>query len=252
MEAAALSRSPFVEDARAIVPVDGRARHAWLPDGRTTLVFRVLDGGRRGDVCVAGPRTHALFKDIHGLTRAAIFQLKPGWSVSLFGLAANALTDQILPLEEIWGRAGSDLYAELFATRDVPELVACVSRAFASRPRRDFEPAAARLARRATRLLEGGEARVEQVAEHLGVTPRHLHRAFTENVGVGPKEFARAARLQRALRMMTPSNDWGRIAADAGYYDQAHLIADFRKLLGVTPGAFVRRAGSSMPEHGQG
>jgi AraC-like DNA-binding protein len=40
--------------------------------------------------------------------------------------------------------------------------------------------------------------------------------------------------------MAATSKDWVRIAADAGYYDQAHLIADFRKLVGLTPGAFRR------------
>jgi AraC-like DNA-binding protein len=92
-------------------------------------------------------------------------------------------------------------------------------------------------------LLEGGEVRVESVADRLGVTARHLRRAFTENVGIGPKEFARTVRLQRAVRMAAISCDWARIAADAGYYDQAHLIADFRQLVGLTPGAFFKRAG---------
>jgi AraC-like DNA-binding protein len=82
------------------------------------------------------------------------------------------------------------------------------------------------------------------VAERLGVTARHLRRAFKENIGIGPKEFARTVRLQRAVRAAaaTRSNDWAQIAADAGYYDQAHLIADFRELVGFTPGAFVKRA----------
>jgi AraC-like DNA-binding protein len=68
---------------------------------------------------------------------------------------------------------------------------------------------------------------------------------FTESIGIGPKDFARAARLQRAVRMTKTSTDWGRIAADVGYYDQAHLIADFRDLVGLTPGAFAKRAGGS-------
>jgi AraC-like DNA-binding protein len=41
--------------------------------------------------------------------------------------------------------------------------------------------------------------------------------------------------------MAAASNDWARIATEAGYYDQAHLIAEFRQLIGVTPGAFQRR-----------
>ena len=83
---------------------------------------------------------------------------------------------------------------------------------------------------------------MESVAERLGVTARHLRRAFSEHIGIGPKEFARTVRLQRAVRMAESSKaDWVRIATDAGYYDQAPLIADFRELLGLTPGAFQRR-----------
>lgn len=49
--------------------------------------------------------------------------------------------------------------------------------------------------------------------------------------------------MQRAVRMAASSEDWVRIAADAGYYDQSHLIADFRELIGLTPGTFLKRAG---------
>lgn len=236
------SLARFVEDVRALAPVGGRAYHERLPDGRTTLVFRVLDDGR-GDVCVAGPRTRALFKNPSGVTRAVMLQFKPGWTAPLLGVAANALTDRIVPLKDIWGRAGSDLYVELLAAHGLPDLLECISRAIALRIRQTFEPASARLARRAVRLLEDGEVRVERVAEQLGVTARHLRRAFTENVGIGPKEFARTVRLQRAVRMAANSEDWVRIAADAGYYDQSHLIADFRELIGLTPGTFLKRAG---------
>ncbi|WP_437515433.1 helix-turn-helix domain-containing protein [Sorangium sp. So ce1099] len=238
------SLSRFVEDVRAFVPVAGRAPHIErLPDGRTTLVFRVIEGGLKGDVTVAGPRTRALFKDATGVARAVMLQFKPGWSAPLLGVAANALTDRIVPLEDIWGRSGGDLCLDLLAARSLPEVLDRLSSAIALRTHQTFEPASARLARRAVRLLEGGEVRVESVAERLGVTARHLRRAFTESVGIGPKEFARTVRLQRAVRMAATSKDWVRIAADAGYYDQAHLIGDFRELVGLTPGAFLKRAG---------
>lgn len=243
--ASMFSLSRFVEDARALVPVAGHASHVErLPDGRTILVFRALDGGRRGDVTVAGPRTRAMFKDAAGVARAVILQFKPGWSAPLLGVAASALTDRIVPLEDIWGRPGGDLHLDLLAARNLPEVLDRLSRALSLRARQTFEPASALLARRAVRLLEGGdEVRVESVAERLGVTARHLRRAFTESIGIGPKDFARTVRLQRAVRMAATSKDWGCIAADAGYYDQAHLIADFRELVGLTPGAFRRRAG---------
>jgi AraC-like DNA-binding protein len=64
---------------------------------------------------------------------------------------------------------------------------------------------------------------------------------FRETVGVSPKAFARLARFDRALRAAREDGhaSWASIAAAAGYYDQAHLIADFRAIAGVTPRAFL-------------
>ncbi len=235
------SLSRFVESVHTLVPVAGRALHERLPDGRTSLVFRVLEEGRRGDLSVVGPRTRALFKDASDIPRAVMFQLKPGWASSLLGVAAHELTDQIVPLHDIWGSAGADLCAELLTTRGVPAVLDRLSDALVRRAHQSFEPASARLARRAVRLIEGGEPRMESVAEQLGVSARHLRRAFTESVGIGPKDFARTVRLQRAVGLAATSHDWSRIATAAGYYDQAHLIADFRELVGLTPVAFVKR-----------
>jgi AraC-like DNA-binding protein len=243
--ASMFSLSRFVEDVRAVAPVAGRTLDVeQLPDGRTTLVFRALAGGRGGDVVVAGPRTRALFKHATGVARVVMIQFRPGWSAPLLGVAANALTDRTVPLEDIWGRSGGELCRELLAAASLPEVMDRLARALALRARQISESASERIARRAVQLLEAGEVRVERVAERLGVRARHLRRAFTESVGIGPKDFARTVRLQRAVRRAATSKDWARIAADTGYYDQAHLIADFRQLVGLTPGAFVTRAGA--------
>jgi len=233
--------SRFIEDVRVVAPGAGGTLHTErFPDGRTLLILRSMGSTQHGDVSVAGPRKSALFKNVTGVTRAVVVQFKPGWSAPLFGVAANALTDRIIHLEDVWGGSGGDLCAELLAAPSVAQMLDRLS--VVLRTRHTFEPASALLARRAIRLLERGETRVENIAAQLGVTARHLRRAFTESVGIGPKEFARTVRLQRALRMATTSHDWTRIAADAGYYDQAHLIGDFRELVGLTPGAFLKRS----------
>lgn len=210
----------------------------WLPNGRTRLVVRVSEG-ERGDAYVIGPRTRAKLKRATDFVRATVIEFKPGWSPSLFGVAANALTDQLVALEDLWGASSGDITAGLVAARSVPEILSRLSLAVAARA--SFEPASARLARRAARRFELAETRVQVVAQELGVTARHLRRAFVESVGVGPKEFARGVRLQRAISESARSTDWGRIARNAGYYDQAHLIGDFRDLVGLTPNAYLAR-----------
>jgi AraC-like DNA-binding protein len=62
-------------------------------------------------------------------------------------------------------------------------------------------------------------------------------------VGVSPKQFARIVRFQRALRVAKHGASWSTVATEAGYYDQAHLIAEFRELAGTTPAAFLRAGG---------
>lgn len=226
----------FVEEARVVsgspVAVE------WLPNGRTSVVVRIVERGT-GDVHVVGPRTRAKFKRATGVSRAAVIQFKPGWSRTLFGVPANQLTDQLVTLEDLWASAGRDVTTELLAAQSVPELLHSLSRAIAARA--PSESTSARLARRAARMFEASETRVATVADELGVSTRHLRRAFVESVGIGPKEFARGVRLQRAISESARSKDWSLIARDAGYYDQAHLIGDFRDLTGLTPNAFVAR-----------
>lgn len=71
---------------------------------------------------------------------------------------------------------------------------------------------------------------------------RQLERIFECQVGLSPKLFARVARLRLALELSarTTVPDWSSIAVDAGYFDQSHLIRDFRSLTGETPAGFKR------------
>lgn len=232
----------FIEEIQVLEGSGGPLRSERLPDGRTTLVVRQLEGAYPGDVTVCGPRTSALFKTTPGMKRAVIVQFKPGWVVPLFGVAASALTDRFVKLPEVWGRWCAELCSELVATRNVSALLQRIDGAISQHTAEALEPATARLARRGAQHLDHGDERVDSLAARLGVTARHLRRAFHENIGVGPKEYARSVRLRRAVRLASASGDWGRIAGDAGYYDQAHLIGEFRKLVGLTPGAYRERS----------
>jgi AraC-like DNA-binding protein len=64
---------------------------------------------------------------------------------------------------------------------------------------------------------------------------------------VSPKVFTRLARFHRALRAARGRGraNWAGIAAAAGYYDQAHLVAEFRAIAGAAP-RLPRRAGTAL------
>lgn len=82
-----------------------------------------------------------------------------------------------------------------------------------------------------------GNASVESVAAGIGVSTRQLDRLFARHLGIAPKTVARVLRFQRTLRalMRDPKVALADVAAEAGYFDQAHFIKDFKRMTGGVP-----------------
>jgi AraC family transcriptional regulator of adaptative response / DNA-3-methyladenine glycosylase II len=62
---------------------------------------------------------------------------------------------------------------------------------------------------RALKLIEAGaldHGRVDELAERLGVSPRHLTRLFRHHLGASPAQTARTLRLQRAKRLLNTTD----------------------------------------------
>ena len=77
--------------------------------------------------------------------------------------------------------------------------------------------------------------RVRQLAARLCVSERHLCRDFSAMFGMGPKQFARIARIDRVLAARARGAAWADIAYATGFTDQAHMINDFTAIVGVSP-----------------
>jgi AraC-like DNA-binding protein len=78
-------------------------------------------------------------------------------------------------------------------------------------------------------------------ADAIGWSRRQLERAFEAAVGLSPRTYARISRFQYAVRLRNeaPSRTWADIAAEACFTDQSHMIADFRRFGGATPGVLL-------------
>ena len=82
-----------------------------------------------------------------------------------------------------------------------------------------------------------------EVARRFGLTHRRLIELFDHAVGLKPKEYQRVRRLRVVLASVRadPRPSWARVAHEAGYFDQAHMANEFRRLTGLTPSAYVAR-----------
>jgi AraC-like DNA-binding protein len=94
---------------------------------------------------------------------------------------------------------------------------------------------------RAVAALEADPVRsVGAVAAELGVSHGHLDREFRRVVGLGPRTLGRILRVRRLLEHINVHGQiaWPEHAAALGWFDQAHLIRDFKRHTGVTPSEY--------------
>lgn len=86
-----------------------------------------------------------------------------------------------------------------------------------------------------------GTIDMARLADEISVSHKHMERLFARYVGVQPRDYARLARFQFALEVTVNSPAPYRLnqmALNAGYYDQAHFIRDFKLFTGTTPAKF--------------
>jgi AraC-like DNA-binding protein len=227
------------------------AAHVAIPRPDVALVVRFGPSARGGlDAYAFGVQQTVRRKVVRRGQRTVTAHLHVGAPEAVLGVSASALAGRIVSLDELWADAATRrFFDQLACARDTIDAAAVVESAIAERlATGNGRRARLHLALDAVEKLAG--ARVNAVAVDLGVSERHLRRVFREAVGVSPKTFAKLTRFRRALGAAREDGgaSWASIAATAGYYDQAHLIAEFRAIAGVTPRALLGelRAGLSV------
>jgi AraC-like DNA-binding protein len=229
--------------------MDGAPEQVVVPDGRVEIVLHLAEPfALVGEDSVARPQTTAL---VAGQLTAPI-RLAPRGRADVVGIRFHAATaGALLPLSlgEVTGLVASlaDVHRRLASA-----LLDAASRSESSRDR--VAALSSVIARSVTRplptqVLAAASAldapqppSIGSLARDLGLTVRTLERRMVHHVGLPPKILHRVLRFRRAFRLLeqVPAGRWDRAAIAAGYFDQAHMIRDFKAFAGAPPSAFFR------------
>jgi len=216
-----------------------RAPLVHLPDTATALIVRTAAAGP-ADLLVAGPRTRAGYYRGKDFPLCLRLRLRPGAGRLILGVPVRDLTDRIVRVADLWDadvtpRGQSSDPARLLRQLGTLIVGRIEAHSAADRARAD-------LARQAAHALAGrpGQPRqpVPSVARRLAVSERHLRNLFTDRIGTSPKRYERLTRVRAVLAHGSHGRRWSTLAAETGYYDQSHMIAEFRDVMGVTPAAY--------------
>ncbi len=176
---------------------------------------------------------------------------KPDGQAAFLSLPAGELHNQIISLDELWKGHAAELRDDLIEAPTAEkrflileqfllmmvQLPSC--RAFPKENRHPVVDFALREFGRSPIPL------VKTVTDQIGFSTRHFNQLFRDHVGLTPKLYCRVQRLQQVLYLVAGKEpvDWLDIAFTCGYFDQAHLIHDFRKLAECTPTEYLVQRG---------
>ena len=233
----------FVESITLLTPgSSGVERHVGLPGPQVQLLVRRRDSDPSGvDAYVVGARSRVRRKVIANRQPALAVRFRPGAARIFLGVPLCELSDQVLPIEDFWGDDGARMREQLAGTENLGVQLHILEHALLARFARGSSSgnAATHVVCRAARVLERARElpTVAFLAYQLGISERGLRRAFNDAAGIAPKTYLRILRFRSALQVAQASSAprWSAVAVGAGYYDQAHMIDEFRNLVSATP-----------------
>lgn len=185
-------------------------------------------------------------------------RLRAGMLHRFTDIPGGELIDQVLPIEDLWGRAGRELLRCLTECGALPERLRLIQDFLHRRLRPESADA---LVERAAKALydESATISIEQLASRLNIGRRQMERRMQAMTGQTPVELRRLGRFQKTLRtlLLAPTAAPLDVALANGYYDQSHFSRDCRALASAPPGRLLCAARAkthfyNTPRHAPG
>ena len=235
------------------------ARHRGLPSPYLTLIFtldepltieahpdRGQPPGEFGTLLGGLHSVPALIR--HAGAQSGIqVALRPLGARALLGLPAGELADLDVPAEAVLGGVCAELRDRVRAAAGWPQRFAVLDEILLRQvgARTDVSPEVSWAWQQL--LRQGGALPVSELAAGTGWSGRHLTSRFRAEIGLTPKAAARVIRFDRTRRLLVRHRTQhaateyrlADLAADCGYFDQAHLAREFRTLAGCPPSQWL-------------
>lgn len=199
-------------------------------------------------VCVVGPVTQARILRVGRSVHAAGAGLPSTLTPGVFGVPASELVDRIVPLQDLWTPGGVERLFASLSRLDIRRCLSALKDELVARTGRPGGPEI--VGQTASRLIKvhAGRVSIDDMARSHGLSRQQFARRFCAAAGLPPKLFARIARFQALVHALlsTDVSQWASVSPAAGFYDQAHMINEFRAFAGSPPTVFFRPHGSDI------
>lgn len=252
--------SPFVDNIWAVdIVMNAESslamRHAEVPNGNVMLMFNFGKPHRTYDdfdtprhntykrCWLSGVHEGRLVIGPTEGTHMMGVQFKPGGMYPFIQVAAEAFTNEVVEMEQMWQREAEVLCEQLEEAQTFAGRYRLVANWLWQRACGDAQ-LDDRVAYCIRRITADQPSSIGEILDDIGISQRHLNRLFKQQVGVNPKRLWQLQRFNRVIKTIQLQRygsriDWSALAMQCGYYDQAHFNAEFKRFSGMTPTQLV-------------
>jgi AraC-like DNA-binding protein len=209
-----------------------------LPHPNVHLIFE------KGTSVVSGVQARKFSRVLEGKAQVFGVKFRPGGFRPFFRGAVAELANRVVAASSVFGKDLAVLERVVLSESDPPEMIRAAEEFIqAQKPKAD--PMVGLAGKLVERILREPEIKtVDDVAKRMGIGKRRLQRIFHEYVGASPKWVIRRYRLHELVEKLNAGGRiaWAEAALELGYFDQAHLIRDFKAVVGWSPEEYRRKA----------
>lgn len=179
---------------------------------------------------------------IEGRSSIITLHFQPTGFCHIFNISPKEITDKLGHTNDIFYREIDLLYEEIREQTNLAQIIPILENYMIKKltsSEKKYRNQAIGYA--ANILLTKDNYSIKQLASDCNLTIQTLEVQFMDQVGIDPKSFACTSRFNKAvlLKLYHPSLTWTKIAHACGFYDQTHLVKDFKRLTGLSPKEFM-------------
>lgn len=158
-----------------------------------------------------------------------------------FGVEGGLLTDDFITLEDHFPAIAEGFKKQVENENDPLKVAAALEQLLLDQPKREsgfsyLDKALDIIYKRS------GNIDLPTLIDEINISERHFRRIFKKVIGIGPKQYSKVVQFNAVFEAIqrNQENELYDMALKHGYYDHAHFINDFKKLLGQSPRQFLK------------
>lgn len=229
----------FQQDYDYIIP-DGSADAIFMLNGSYFRDDEINRSKTLIDQCsFVPPFQHAVKVYQKPFTTCLVIRFKPEAIQFLAGVSLGEFEHPVYPLEEIMPDLADLAMNQILKNNDVPEIVENLS-LWLSKKKIDSVPRELVSLFINRTIQKRGLIGINNFCDSVGIHKSTLEKNFKHSTGYTPKEYSRIIRFNFLLnRVLFSSMNLTESSYEMGYFDQSHMIRDFKKMTGTTPTDFI-------------